>query len=399
MLPFHKRTPRTDDFEDLHTGDLMEVVGPVVAKSSHVPASFPAPPSSRPQMFREPSSTDEVTCLMPAKGYGTLPPPPRSVRPSVSAPVQSFRPPQHQGFVHQQPHQQPQQLDAESTRTDYRTLPPTYGSFPPPPRAPFAMSAMPQPIPQSMLSTIPPAPGSFSPVAYSMSTAKSDSDARIDPPATVITTRTKVLTGRPTLSWGAALVAMGIFGGLVTAVLARGDGDALVDATASFVDPAHAAHAAQAPAVESKLVTATPMLQNPAPAPVSAAPAPTELGVVATTTTPAVTTPAADPIAAKPATASMAYSHPAQAVEKKAEPKALEAPKAAAPAPLAAKAAIKPWTPPARPAAAPPAEKAEKAEKTTTAKADKKGSASKDDLASAKEAKALADAQLEASLR
>ena len=386
MLPFHKRTARADDFEDLHTGDLVEVVGPVAAKSSRVPTSFPAPPSSRPQMFREPSSTDEVTCLMPAKGYGTLPPPPRSVRPNAIAPVQSFRPPQHQGFVHQQ------QLDGEQTRTDYRTLPPAHGSFPPPPRPPFGMSAMPQPIPQSMIPTIPPAPSSYAPVAYSMSPAKSDSDPRIDPPATVITTRTKVLTGRPTLSWGAALVAMGIFGGLVTAVLARGDGDALVDATASFVDPAHAAHAnaAQAPAVETKLATATPMLQSPAPAPVAAPPAPAELGVIAPTATPA-----ADPVAAKPAAASMAYSHPAQAAEKKAEPKVAEAPRAA-PAPVAAKAAIKPWTPPARPAVAPPAEKAEK---TTTAKADKKGNASKDDLASAKEAQKLADAQLEASLR
>jgi hypothetical protein len=339
-------------------------------------------------MFREPSSTDEVTCLMPAKGFGTLPPPPRSVRPNAQAPVQSFRPPQHQGFVHQQ------QLDGEQTRTDYRTLPPAAapGSFPA--RVPFGMSAMPQPIPQSMIPTIPPAPNSFAPVAYSMSAAgKSDSDPRIDPPATVITTRTKVLTGRPTLSWGAALVAMGIFGGLVTAVLARGDGDALVDATASFVDPAHAAHAnaAQAPAVETKL--ATPMLQNaPVAAPVAAAPAAPELGVIAPTMP-------ADPVAAKPA--SMAYSHPAQAAqapEKKAEPKA-EAPKAAAPAPAAKVASIKPWTPPARPAAAPPAEKAEKAEKPATAKAEKKGNATKDDMASAKEAKALADAQLEASLR
>ena len=56
-------------------------------------------------------------------------------------------------------------------------------------------------------------------------------------PATVITTRTKVLIGRPTISWAAALVAMGIFVGLVTAVVARGDADTLIDATAGFVDP------------------------------------------------------------------------------------------------------------------------------------------------------------------
>jgi hypothetical protein len=66
-----------------------------------------------------------------------------------------------------------------------------------------------------------------------------------DPPATVITARTRIVAARPTMSWAAALVAMGVFVGLVTAVVARGDADTLIDATASFVDPS-GAHAAAA---------------------------------------------------------------------------------------------------------------------------------------------------------
>ena len=71
------------------------------------------------------------------------------------------------------------------------------------------------------------------------------SDPRLDPPATVITARTRIVAARPTVSWAAALVAMGIFVGLVTAVVARGDADTLIDAAASFVDPS-GGHAAAA---------------------------------------------------------------------------------------------------------------------------------------------------------
>ncbi|MFO0679821.1 MAG: hypothetical protein U0169_25070 [Polyangiaceae bacterium] len=63
----------------------------------------------------------------------------------------------------------------------------------------------------------------------------------------VITTRTHVLAGgRPTMSWFAAIMATGVFLGLLSAVIARGDSDALLDATAAFVDPAHTARAASA---------------------------------------------------------------------------------------------------------------------------------------------------------
>lgn len=43
---------------------------------------------------------------------------------------------------------------------------------------------------------------------------------------------------RPQAAWMAALVAFGVFCGLVVAVVVRGDGDSLLGATASFVDPA-----------------------------------------------------------------------------------------------------------------------------------------------------------------
>jgi len=80
--------------------------------------------------------------------------------------------------------------------------------------------------PPALARTIPPpAPG------------KPKSDPRLDPPAAIITSRHRTSPRRTNLSWAAALLAGGVFIGLVTAVLARGEGDAILDATASFVDP------------------------------------------------------------------------------------------------------------------------------------------------------------------
>lgn len=101
-----------------------------------------------------------------------------------------------------------------------------------------------------------------------------------DLPPTVITSSVKVSSGRPTPSWAAALVALGVFAGLVTAVLARGDGDALLHAGAQLVDPSQrAAAAAQMPAVVQPTAVAVaqppvsnpPAVSTPAPAKISCA--------------------------------------------------------------------------------------------------------------------------------
>ena len=71
------------------------------------------------------------------------------------------------------------------------------------------------------------------------------SDPHGDPPSAVITAKTRILRTKSSMSWAAGLMALGALVGLVTAVVARGDADALIDATASIVDPSHAtaAHA------------------------------------------------------------------------------------------------------------------------------------------------------------
>ncbi|MDB4941918.1 MAG: Alginate regulatory protein AlgP, partial [Labilithrix sp.] len=66
------------------------------------------------------------------------------------------------------------------------------------------------------------------------------SDARMDPPGTSITARTKV-SGRPAMSWAVALMAFGLFVGVgAFAVMKGNNGDGVMETSASFVDPARA---------------------------------------------------------------------------------------------------------------------------------------------------------------
>ncbi|HTQ46405.1 MAG TPA: hypothetical protein VMI75_26795 [Polyangiaceae bacterium] len=75
------------------------------------------------------------------------------------------------------------------------------------------------------------------------------SDPPGDPPSSVITAKTRIVRARASMSWAVGLMAVGAVVGLVTAVIARGDADSLIDATATLVDPSHApAHAGGAAA-------------------------------------------------------------------------------------------------------------------------------------------------------
>jgi hypothetical protein len=201
-----------------------------------------------------------------------------------------------------------------------------------------------------------------------------------DPPATVITARTRIVAARPTMSWAAALVAMGVFVGLVTAVVARGDADTLIDATASFVDPSGTRAAAAGLDVSSVQTKAEER----------------RTALVATVDT-------LLPLAPASSSASVAFVDTSAA-----------APLPPRPAPVAYAAPVHhaAWHPaPARPAAvsheehaashedrvasnaAPKPAPAPKAATSRTARA------SEDDVESASAADALAKAQLEASLR
>lgn len=81
------------------------------------------------------------------------------------------------------------------------------------------------------------------------------------PPALVTQTR-------PSASWAMALLALGVFGGVVTAIIAGGDTDTILRAGAKFIDPA--APTARAAAGQPGLVDV--LRAPPTPAPIQAAP-------------------------------------------------------------------------------------------------------------------------------
>jgi len=96
--------------------------------------------------------------------------------------------------------------------------------------------------------------------------APAPSDPQVDPPSSVITAAHERLGRQPSrFSMAAGLVTIGAVVGLIMAIVARGDADGLIDATATFVDPAHSmaerAHgaAAQAAVLPAFLDTSNPM--------------------------------------------------------------------------------------------------------------------------------------------
>ncbi len=180
------------------------------------------------------------------------------------------------------------------------------------------------------------------------------SDARIDPPGTVVTSRMKV-AGRPATSWAMALAAFGIFVGVGAAAVLNGN-DGMKETSASFVDPSRAAggpgarNAAGAQPAVPGAPTAVPVVgANDQPATVGvppvAVPAATEAAAAPVVTThapavPAATVPPAGMLAAAPAPVAAPPARPAAvaaAAPRAAAPAA--APRAPRPAPQAAAAA------------------------------------------------------------
>jgi hypothetical protein len=110
----------------------------------------------------------------------------------------------------------------------------------------------------------------------------------MDPPGTAITQNTRV-SGRPAMSWAAALLACGLFVG-VAAVAVLQSSDAVAETTASFVDPSRApirnaaGPAMAAQAGQGMAPTPVPVTPNGVPAPPPnpfTAPATPPSGVVA----------------------------------------------------------------------------------------------------------------------
>ncbi len=197
--------------------------------------------------------------------------------------------------------------------TMHASMPP--GSVrPPPPSAPPPMGsqppmAYPNPygaIPSGSVSVPGMAMSQSAPLpAHFMNPQSPMSDGRIDPPGTAVTSRTKV-SGRPAMSWAAALLAFGLFVGVGAVAVMQGSADGLVDTTASFVDPARAGAKPATPvAVQPPVAAAQPQPvapPDPAPQPPVAVNAVGAGGLVGVSTPAPVTPPppAVDPKPADP---------------------------------------------------------------------------------------------------
>ncbi len=428
MLPSSKRPPRSQEpSEVIRTGDF-EVVHSSPASRRHVTAQRT---TERPRVFERPVDDEDRTLLFSNSIRTMLPP--RTHTP-VATPViakaakapnmnlrgltrQSEKPPSPEslrGSVRPR-------MDTED-HTILRptsTLPPTMQrmvhtpapapqlSAPRPPSArPPAM--MPTPYmpmkPMAVGQTAPPT--TFNAPGGSDARKPASSDPHGDPPSAVITAKTRILRPGSSMSWAAGLMALGAMVGLVTAVVARGDADSLIDATASIVDPSHAtaAHAngavAQAAVLPSFVETAH---KSTAPVGTDANPAPgaclDPAAATMTVTTPVVvnTPPAARPVEVK--TASLAGADP--------QPASRPAPPRPTPVAFVAPVRVAPRAAPP-PAAAPreggssgwlanitPPNSGGPIARPSKATAKSAGN----DFDSANAADALAKAQLEASLR
>jgi hypothetical protein len=309
VLPFSKRPYRNQEASELINTDEIQVIaartdGPIAAdeartvvyngpkpkKSSNPPATLAAStvtipkPAPLPKLEKtnlrglvRPVRDDERTMLRPMSSIGTA-----SSRPSP----------------------------ATGIATPYTSANPT----------PFSMSS--------------PAAGREALTAHdSIRPVSISKDTDSLPLGTVITQKTKLGPRKPGMSWAAALMAVGVFLGLVTAVIARGDADALIEATASFVDPSHSAarpsvgQAGQAAAGAAILPVASPKHEVPI---IQITPPEPPPAATPATVTPVVASPIVNqlpvtsvPLNTLPKTKGAASAHPAQA-------------KVAAPAPVAA---------------------------------------------------------------
>jgi hypothetical protein len=258
-----------------------------------------------------------------------------------------------------------------------------------------------RPVPEEHRSSRPSAPpsGPFRGKAKRAAERRSERISDVgDPPSAVITAKRRSVVPRGSKkSLAAALLTLGVFVGLVTAVVARGDADSLLDATARLVDPSHAsaagrgrAGAAQAsmlPLVVDTTQKTAPLGSDQNPAPGACLP-PSET----VPTTPPVVISAPPPPASARAIASAkspspGAAEPSAGAAKPSAPKS--APVAAAPARSSPRASSSGGAVTSS-ASGNAHERAAKASKLAQSSPDYEGAAAAD---------ALAKAQLEASLR
>ena len=437
VLPSSKRPARSKEpSEVIRTGDY-EVVHGSSSSKGRVAAQRT---SDRPRVFQQPVDDEDKTLLFAGSIRAMLPPRPQTpvATPPIAKPARtpnmnlrgltreparaSERPPSPEslrGSVRPR-------MDTED-RTILRptsTLPPSMQArearaTPPAIPAPAPAARPPSARPPAMMPTPympmkPVAAGQTAPPVSLNAPGGTDarkpaaSDPHGDPPSAVITAKTRILRTRSSMSWAVGLMALGAVVGLITAVVARGDADAIIDATASFVDPSHstaAAHANGAVAQAAVLPSFVETSRKTAPLGTDSNPAPgacLDPGAAGTTVTTPVVVNSPPPAAHTPEvkTAALAGADPSQA-SRPAPPK---------PAPLAFAAPAHAPSRAAPPPAAAPKENAPSSGWLANvtppnaggpiARPSKSGGKpAGNDFESAAAADALAKAQLEASLR
>lgn len=353
--------------------------------------NVPAEPAANPFAISRParlSVSDEITRVKPGVPPSLPPPPPprSSVKPTVIPPAR-----------------------AESSR---RSGPP---SMRPPPLPKHVGSRLPPPpLPRELprASFVPPSFADFDRAETSTNETESPRPSaralaassnrrarpRVDEVASDMIVEPMAIThhppagasARPSASWAMALLALGVFGGVVTAIIAGGETDTILRAGARFIDP---------DAARSRAAAVAPQAEAPRPTAFMAPPAVVEHAVPA---------PALVPVAEKEPAREIA---PVKA-EVKAEPTAIvgeplriDANPAAKREPAkveVAKAEVKETREAPKPRWVPPPRRPAPVAEAKPAKADKADDDAppkrKPDLSSAAAANALAKAQLEGTL-
>jgi hypothetical protein len=229
VLPSSKRPPRNQE-EVIRTGDF-EVL--------HAAPGSKASPrvTDRPRPVQVSVNDEDQTLLFSGSPRSMLPP-----RTAAAAATPSLRPSRVPDVSLRGLVRETREKPAAQERTNLR------GSVRP--RADSEDRTILRPtstIPPAMMPTpYQPIKPSAPPVSVSIN-APGGTDQRKavpsslheDPPSAVITARTRITGPHSRVSWAAGLVALGAVVGLIAAVVVRGDADAIIDATASFVDPSH----------------------------------------------------------------------------------------------------------------------------------------------------------------
>ena len=222
MLPFHKRA-RANSIIEIGTEELEAVELPNVRPPSVRPGAFASVRPSSGPMFPQSQSrryndydAEEMTVVRMDKRVSTSPPPRVELAPTripYSPPPRFDRDDEP---TQAYPHSSRPLLSMESRSPRSVIVDQTHETVPPP----VSSRLLPEP-PRS---------------AAAVDAASSAHVRALDMTASLSGSTDISKLRRPTMGWATALVAVGVFAGIITAFVARGEGLATA---AAFIDPSH----------------------------------------------------------------------------------------------------------------------------------------------------------------